>query len=360
MKRVGNLWSNICSKDNLQLAHKNARSNKGWYAEVKAVDQEPEKYIEALKQMFERKTYHTSKYEVFYKQEKDKIRTLYKLPYFPDRVAQWAVIQVIEPYVLKTFTNDTYSAIKGRGIKSATLNLRKAVYTDFDNFKYCLKIDIRHYYQSIDHEILKSKYARLFKDTDLLWFLDEVIDSINTADDEDLIRLNSQGRNVGIPIGNYLSQISGNLYLSDFDHWVKEECKVKYYYRYMDDMVFSGATKEELFDLLAKIQEKLQKDFRLTIKDNWQIFPVDIRGIDFVGYRVFEEYTLLRRYTADNFKHKLNTLKKKTKIKDSDFCSFYSYTGYLKWCNNYQFIRRYVISVLPKIGAYCRQRRDSA
>jgi RNA-directed DNA polymerase len=88
MKRIDNLFDKICDMDNLKLAHKNARKGKGWYKEVKEVDKNPERYLKELQDSFLNHTYHTSEYEVFYKQEGEKRRKIYKLPYFPDRIAQ--------------------------------------------------------------------------------------------------------------------------------------------------------------------------------------------------------------------------------------------------------------------------------
>lgn len=99
IKRFGNLYAQIYSMNNLREAHKNARKGKGWYKEVIEVDNNLDYYLEKLQNMFKDKTYKTSKYEVFQKRENGKIRTIYKLPYFPDRIAQWAIIQIVEPYL---------------------------------------------------------------------------------------------------------------------------------------------------------------------------------------------------------------------------------------------------------------------
>ena len=211
----------------------------------------------------------------FIKHDSGKDREIFKLSYFPDRICQWAILQVIEPYLVKNFIKNTYSAIPGRGIHLALHDIDQAVQHDVPGTQYCLKIDARKYYPSINHDILKKKYRRLFKDDDLLWLLDEIIDS--TPGD------------TGIPIGNYLSQYSGNFYLSSFDHWMKEVKHVKYYYRYMDDIVILGSDKKELHKPLLEIKEYFRKELKLTVKDNWQVFPTFVRGIDFVGYRTFFE-----------------------------------------------------------------------
>lgn len=120
MKRHDNLFDKIWDIDNLRLAHRNAKKGKGWYKEVKEIDKDPDKYLYELQAMFLNRTFHTSNYEVFYKTEGKKRRKIYKLPYYPDRIAQWAILQVIEPYIVKNLIADTYSAIPGRGIITRT------------------------------------------------------------------------------------------------------------------------------------------------------------------------------------------------------------------------------------------------
>ena len=148
----------------------------------------------------------------------------------------------------------------------------------------------------------------MFNDGELLWLLDEIIDSTTTAEIEDLTAIYLLEEDIdpetGIPIGNYLSQYSGNYYFSSFDHWLKEQKHVKHYYRYMDDIVIFGRTKEELLSLLKEIQQYFRTELKLNVKGNWQIFPTYIRGVDFLGYRTFYKYTLLRKSTCQEMKRK--------------------------------------------------------
>lgn len=360
--------------DNLRLAHKNAKKGKGWYQEVKMVDADEEHYLKILQDMLINKTYKTSEYETFIKTDSGKAREIYKLPYFPDRICQWAIMQVIEPILINNFTKDTYSAIPGRGIHPIVKQLRgyykkvkhnKHVYIpsifmdDPKGTQYTLKLDVKKYYPSIDHDILKEKYRRLFKDDDLLWLLDEIIDSIATAKIEDMsniILLEEDIDEIGIPIGNYLSQYSGNFYLSSFDHWIKEVKQVKYYFRYMDDITIFSSSKEELHKLKKDIEEFFVNNLKLTIKENWQVFPTFIRGVDFVGYRFFFNYTLLRKSTCKNFKRKmLNIRKKTTKGKElnySEWCSINSYKGWLMWCDSYRLSEKYITPIQPYADDY--------
>ncbi len=382
MKNTGNLFSKICDMDNLKKAHKNAKKGKGWYYEVKQVDKNLEKALLHLQNSLIEHTYKTSKYKVFYKKEGEKKREIYRLPYYPDRICQWAILQVIEPYLLKTMITDTYSAIPKRGIQPIINDLRgywkvtkkngevvgkrwvkSILVSDPENTKYCLKMDVRKYYPSIIHDILKQRYRELFKDEELIWLLDEIIDSISTcpATEENLeilqrlgvyanVLISDDGREyvdgVGIPIGNYLSQYSGNYNLSPLGHWLKEEKKVKYLYFYMDDIVILGGSKEELHKLKREIDEFMAVNLKQVLKSNWQVFPSKVRGIDFVGYRFFGEYTLLRKSTCKTFKRKMLAIsaKREKGIKPTygEWCSFNSYKGWLKWCDSYRLYQKYV------------------
>lgn len=345
MKRYGHLFEKICSMDNLRLAHKNARAGKSWYADVKMVSDNEEEYLTALRNMLLNKTYNTSEYTVFKRREGKKDRLIYKLPYYPDRICQWAHIQVIEPYFLKQLMSCTYSAIPGRGIHQAVKHIHAAIRKDPDGMKYCLKLDVSKYYPSIDHTVLKQKLRRLFKDPDLLWLLDEIIDS-------------TPG-NVGIPIGNYFSQYAGNFYLSSFDHWIKEVKRVKHYFRYMDDICIFADNKEDLHAIFEEVKVYMEQELHLTIKANWQIFPTFVRGLDFVGYRFFKEYTLLRKSTCQQFKRKMLNIAKKIRrhveMSFTDWCSINSYRGWLIWCDGTRLAQKYIEPIQPYAVQYYNQ-----
>ena len=379
MTGTKDLFNSICSMDNLYRAYQNAKSGKGWYKEVKQIEKRPFYYLAGLQYMLKNHLFKTSEYEIFILNEGKKKRDVYKLPFFPDRIAQWAILQVIEPFLVANMTTDTYSAIPGKGIQPIVNDLRgyyktkrvdgkkKSVWvpsillSDEENTRYCYKIDLHHYYQSINHEVLKQKVRKVFKDPELLWLLDEIADSINTATEEDLIELSLSGEievdpNTGIPIGNYMSQYSGNFYLSSFDHWVKEELHVKHYYRYMDDVVIFASSKEELHEIHRKVTAYTRDYLHLNIKGNYQIFPTKVRGVDFVGYRFFGEYTLLRKSTAINFKRKMRACRKKMENNIpptySEWCSFNSYKGWLGNCDSYRLSKKYIEPLIDYMQDY--------
>lgn len=212
MKRYDHLYEKIYDLENLRKAHQHAKKGKGWYREVVEIDKDPDKYLKQIQEMLINHTYKTSEYEVFYKKDGKKVRKIYKLPYFPDRICQWAILQVIEPCIF-----------------------------------------------------------------------------------------------------------------SSFDHWLKEQKHVKHYYRYMDDIVIFGRTKEELLSLLKEIQQYFRTELKLNVKGNWQIFPTYIRGVDFLGYRTFYKYTLLRKSTCQEMKKKMTAIRNKVEAGNM--------MNYSEWCS---------------------------
>lgn len=309
MKKLGNLYEQICSIENLQLADAKARKGKGHQVAIGRHDVNREGNIAALHDLLVNKTYRTSEYTTF-KIYEPKEREVYRLPYFPDRITHHAILNVLAPVFTAMFTADTYSCIKGKGIHGAVRNVRKGL-KDVDGTQYCLKLDIKKFYPNVDHDILKQLLRRKFKDNDLLWLLDEIIDSAE-----------------GLPIGNYLSQYFANFYLTRFDHWMKEVKGVKYYYRYADDIVILGADKPYLHGVLSDIRNYLERELKLIVKDNYQVFPVAARGIDFVGYVFYHSHTRLRKTIKQNFARKLH--------KGANGAVIASYNGWLSHgdCNH--------------------------
>lgn len=305
MKRYGNIYSDMCSLENLYLADKKARKGKKDQKGIMEFDLNREANILHLQDRLVSKTYTTSPYKVFYIND-PKPREIRMLPY-TDRIAQHAAMNYLEPIFVSTFTADTYSCIKGRGIHKALRGVKKAL-RDEPNTKYCLKLDIRKFYENIDHDILKQLLRRKIKDENLLWFLDNVIDSAP-----------------GVPIGNYLSQYFANFYLTFFDHWLKENKKVKYYFRYSDDMAFLHGDKAYLHQLLADIREYLATELKLKLKGNYQIFPVDVRGIDFVGYVIYRTHVRMRKSIKKNYARA---------VRYGFIKSLPSYGGWASHCNS--------------------------
>lgn len=322
MKRYNNLFEQICDIENIKLADQKARKHKTNNYGVKIHDQHKEEDYEKLIKQLKTGAYKTSQYSTF-KVYEPKERLIFRLPYYPDRILHHAIMNILEPIWVKIFTKNTYACIKGRGIHKLVKDLKNDLKENTDKTKYCLKLDISKFYPSIKHDVLKQIIRRKIKDYKLLNLLDSIIDSAD-----------------GVPIGNYLSQFFANLYLAYFDHWLVEEVKVKFYYRYSDDIVILSDNKEALRKYLILIKLYLKNVLQLSIKGNYQIFPIDYRGIDFVGYKMYHTHTLIRK----SIKYKLFRLINNYNQNKFTFTQLLhriqSYLGWLKYCNSKHLLQK--------------------
>lgn len=317
MKRIGNLYEKVISLENLRLADEKARKGKLRSYGVKVHDKRREANLIALHESLKNGTFQTSKYHVFTIYE-PKERLIFRLPYFPDRILHHAIMNILEPIWVSVFNQSTYSCIKNRGIHKCAKDVKKALKQDPDGTRYCLKIDVRKFYPSINHELLKQIVRRKIKDKRLLALLDEIIDSAD-----------------GVPIGNYLSQYFANLFLAYFDHWLKEQKRVKYYWRYADDIVILAHDKDSLHKLLHEIRAYLH-GLQLKVKRNYQVFPVDSRGIDFLGYVFYHTHTLLRKSIKQKLCRRVAKLNKRKiaptkEVYKQQICSWW---GWCKYCDS--------------------------
>lgn len=275
------MFEKVVDIDNIRKSAKVAMRRKKNSVEVKRFNEFFEGNVWGVHELLVSKGFTTSEYEKFVIKE-GKERSISKLPFYPDRVVQHSLISVLEPIFYSLYTADTYSCIKGRGIHKASYNLRGALKTKVE---YCLKLDVKKFYPSVDNTKLKLMLRRKFKDRELLWLMDDIIDSAE-----------------GLPLCNITSQFFANYYLTYFDRWVKS--KVKYYFRYCDDMVILHNDKKFLHNLLVEIRKKLG-ELGLEVKSNYQVFPVT-RGIDWVGYVHFPTHTKLRKSIKQNYKRSRN------------------------------------------------------
>jgi len=314
MKRENNLYSRICEVENLYLADSIAQKGKSKQPDVVRHNQDADNNLFKLYNTLLNKRYCTSEYLTFTIHE-PKERIIFRLPYYPDRIVHHAIMNVLEPIFTKMFTADTYSCIKGKGIHAMSRNIQKAL-KDEPGTKFYLKLDIKKFYPSVDHEILKKLLRRKFKDSDLLALLDGIVDSAP-----------------GIPIGNYLSQYFANFYLTYFDHWLKEVKGVQYYFRYADDMVIFGSNKAVLHQLRADIAEYLSKELNLTVKGNYRVSPLDDEnGLDVCGYVFYRHYCQMRKKNKQSFARAVS--------KGKPMQTINSYLGWAKHCNSKHLIKK--------------------
>lgn len=315
MKRIGNLYDKIISVDNLRLADEKARRGKSRQYGVRRHDRNREANIMALHEALLTKTYRTSKYDVF-KVFEPKERLIYRLPYFPDRIVHHAIMNILEPLWVSVFTHNTFSCVKNRGIEGCARSVERHIRKYAGKPLYILKIDIKKFYPLMPHTTIKKVVRWKIKDKNLLWLLDEIIDSVNGTPHPVYPGKVCDGES--LPIGNYLSQYLANLVLAPFMHKVNEEWKIDAD-EYADDLTFYGESSAELHALFReKIKPYLENELHLKVKDNWQIFPLARnrqdkhgRALDFVGYQFYREQKLIRKSIKQNFCRTVAKLNKK-------------------------------------------------
>ena len=303
MHRIGNIWDEVVSMDNLYTAYCKARKGKRRRPDVAGFTLDLEQNLSVLQRELVTGIYTPGAYRQFTVYER-KPRLISVAP-FRDRVVHHAVMNVLEPVLDKRFIPDTYACRKNKGVHRAVERYQQLV----REYAYVLKLDIRRYFPTIDRTILKQQLARRIKDRAILDLLYKIID--NGPDTggpdrffpgDDLVSVSERRR--GLPIGNLTSQCFANLYLDEFDHWLKETMRVKGYLRYVDDLYLLGNDKQRLWALRDTIDGKLQA-LRLTLHaDKTQVYRTTER-VDVLGYKVSRYRRWLRNDNGFRFRRRL-------------------------------------------------------
>ena len=338
MKRYKHLYEEIISIENIKLALIRASKNKRHRKSVKRILANPELFVNKIHEMLKTESYVPSKYTQMIINEDIKPRKISKLPFYPDRIIQHAILNILGPIFKESLCLCVCASVPCRGISLAHKLSKKYA----SKYQYCLKLDISKYYESIDQNLLKKKLQRKFLDTKLIALLFRIINSYE----------DSPGR--GIPIGSYLSQFFANFFLNDFDRFLKETLKLKSIVRYMDDVCIYENSKNLLQKQLYKIKNFLQSE-NLKIKHNYQIFCIAKRGVDFVGYRFFDKFIILRKRIHLRYLKLCAKIKqqKKAFLKDiqvlfSYFGRFFAFNSFWYKRTNFYPLEEFVILSHPK------------
>ena len=320
MKRHNNLFDQIVSIENLRLAYQKAKKGKSKKVSVIKFSQNVEENLLKIQESLINKTFTTSHYTTK-KVYEPKERTIYVLPFAPDRIVQHAIMNFLEPIWDKLFIHDSYACRTGKGIHKGSQKTMEFV----RNYKYCLKCDVSKFYPSINHDVLYKIICKKIKCKDTLELLKNIVYSTD-----------------GVPIGNYTSQWLGNLYLNELDSFIKQTHKIKAYIRYCYDFLLFHEDKHYLRELSIKIQDFVWTNLRLILS-KCDLFPVS-RGVDFLGYRHFRNYLLLRKSTVKRVKKRLAKLPlqlhKGKLLFDSCVSSIASTLGWMQHGNCYNLQRK--------------------
>lgn len=285
MKRAGYLIEKIAETENLYFAFYKAAKTKHASSEVKEYTRKLDYNIMNLQEQLLTGTVPLGNYHYF-KIYDPKERTICAAS-FHERVMHHAVMNICHPVFEKHLIHDTYATRPGKGTYAALEKAKKAV----KNYGWVAKLDIRKYFDSISHDVLKYKLRRMFKDDLLLHLFDKIIESYSTE----------PGR--GIPIGNLTSQYFANYYLSSADHFVKEQLQIQVYVRYMDDMLLFDNDKEFLKYKVKSFCNYVESEMMLAFKPLF--LDRTSKGLPFLGYKLLPEVVKLNTASKQRFKRKM-------------------------------------------------------
>lgn len=324
MKRVGDLLSKICTLANVLLAYRKARKCKRFRPEVMEFEQNREENLLRAIRDIKNLTYKPGKYKVF-KVWEPKERIIMALPFY-DRVIQHMIVNLIEPIFERQFFFHSYACRKGFGVHRASKQLTRWLHNlELVQGKriYVLKCDIHHYFQSVNHKVLKKEIRRYIKDKNLLMLLDRIIDHNGVFPD-----------GVGIPVGNLTSQLFANVYLHRLDMFIKHKLHADYYMRYMDDFIILSDDIEQLRQWQKEIEAFLAEELKLELNPKTTIICAK-NGVDFVGYRHWHDRKKVRKGAMRRLKKLMAQMKYGLITEEYFDRSFASRMGSMKHADTY-------------------------
>lgn len=352
MKTYKNLYTNILDIGLIEKCIMTASKGKRKKPPVKRVIENKEWYASQLLKVLSKEDYYFQAYKTVLINEGSmkKERTVVTPLFFPDQIIHHLIVSQLKPIVLKSLYEHSYGSIPDRGVHIAKKQLEKWIKKMGNKRFYVFKCDIRHFYDSVDHSILKNKLQRKITDNRFIKLLFSLIDSFEEEPGK------------GIPKGFYTSQWLANFYLSEMDHFIKEQLHVKYYIRYMDDIVLLGTNKRKLRNQAQELEKFLNNNLDLKLKDNKQLYRfVDKdnkngRDIDFMGFRFFRNKTILRKSNLRTIRRKAYHLEKKRKgyqegtsqgVNVHDAQSMLSYLGWTKHADVYNWYQK---EIKPRVN----------
>jgi len=236
-----------------------------------------------------------------------------------DRLVHHAIYRILYPFFDTLFIADSFSCRINKGTHRAINRFRAFFYkVSKNNTRSCwvLKCDVKKFFASIDHETLVTILKKYISDENIIWLLKDIISSFSIS------------TKVGLPLGNLTSQLLVNVYMNEFDQYIKHTLKVKYYIRYSDDFVIFSRDRNSLFELIPQIKNFLEEHLKLYLHPNKVIVRTFGSGIDFLGWVHFQKHRVLRTSTK---KRMNNRIKNHTKLE-----TLHSYLGLLRHGDSYK------------------------
>jgi len=288
-KRHGHLYAQIATLDALYSAYLTARTGKRARAPIATFERDLGANLAALEQELLLGTYHPQPYRRFMVTEGRKPRVVVA-PAFRDVVVQHAIYAVVYPLFDSTFIHDSYGCRKGKGTHKAADQAQRFLRQSRPD-SYTLQLDIRRFYYSIDHAVLRRLIGRVIKDKRLIDLM-----MVLAENDE-------QATSVGVPIGNLMSQLAGLIMLNPLDHYIKRDLSIRRYVRYVDDMILFDLNRDQAHALRQHIEAWIDQHLALKLS-HWTIATTR-RGVNFVGYRTWRKTRVVRKRSLFRFRRAL-------------------------------------------------------
>jgi RNA-directed DNA polymerase len=305
MKRYRNIFNSIANSESLFRAWDEFKRGKGKKEDVIEFEKNLEHHIFALSRDITSGRYRHGGYSNFFISD-PKRRHIHKAS-VRDRVLHHTLMSTLYPLFNPTFIDQSFSCRVGKGTHKGIACVRSMLRKESNNATrtcYALKCDIQKFFDSVDHHILIDILQRIIRDGTLMKLLVEIIESY-TGSQSNLFH------RVGLPIGNLTSQLFANVYMNEFDQFMKHTLKVKHYARYTDDFVIVSADKGYLESIIEPINEFLTQKLHLNLHPEKVVIRKYSQGIDFLGHVIFPHYTLLRKRTKKRVVRKVHEAIKK-------------------------------------------------
>ena len=332
MKRVGYLYEKMLNLDLIKLPIRKAAQGKTTRGYIAVVLNDIDSYARKIKAMLESEsvTLSPNRQITLYDRSCKKTRIITVPKFYPDQIIHWVVMLVIEPVITKGMYRYSCGSVPSRGGMEAKRYVERVIRED--KARYVAKLDISKFFNNVKPAILMTLFRRKIKDEKFLRLIGQILENGGDC----------------LPIGYYTSQWFSNFYLERFDHYVKEQLKVQYYIRFVDDMVLFGTNKRKLRRAVEAMNEYLKTNLGVQLKSNYQIWKIHSRPIDFVGFRFYKHKTLLRKKIFYRLCRRLRNVKKANYITVKQAQGLLSLTGWLTHINGLKFYKERIYPIAPK------------
>lgn len=351
MKSYGNLYKSFLSDENIKLAIINSSENKRDRPLVKAIYENPDLFVKSIRDYadgFKNEPHYPVEIFDGIKRKKRKII----VPAYTEQIVHHMFIQILKPIIMKGMYKHSYGSVPGVGSYDGAKAIKKWIKHDQKNVKYCLKMDIYHFYPTADQQVLKNLLQRTIRDERFLRVGCEIVEVVPE----------------GLPLGFYTSPWFANWLLQPLDYFIKQELRAPHYIRYMDDMVIFSSNKRKLAEYRRQIEAFLEEKLHLRLRRDWQIFRFDYltkdkdkgemvhkgRALDYMGLVFYRDRVVLRESIMLNATRLAKKISKQEKPNIYSLKRMMAYKGYIDHTDTYNMYLNYIKPYVT--FQYCRRR----